>query len=83
MTETPHPSEPAATTTVRNEKTSTSQSETDYDEVKAVGCLDDGLEIVEIDPGAEKRVLRKLDCHIIPMAVVLYLVWYGALTDDG
>lgn len=56
-----------------NEKMSASE----YDDTKAVGSIDDAVdaELIEIDPAEEKRVVRKIDMNVVPMAVILYLVW--------
>lgn len=63
----------ATTTPTPNEKMSASE----YDDTKAVGSIDEAAEaeLIEIDPAEEKRVVRKIDRHVVPMAVILYLVW--------
>lgn len=33
-----------------------------------------GLEILEIDHDAEKKLVRKLDLHIVPVVMLLYLL---------
>ena len=35
---------------------------------------DDTIDAVEIDHDAEKKLVRKLDCHIIPIIMLLYLL---------
>lgn len=62
----------ARTTPTPNEKMST----TEYDDAKAVGSFDEAAEaeLIQIDPAEEKRVVRKIDCRVVPMAVILYLV---------
>ena len=37
-------------------------------------AVDDGSYVESIDPAAEKRLVRKLDRHIIPIIMLLYLL---------
>lgn len=63
----------AETTVTPNEKT----LGYDYDDAKVVGSIDGTAqdELIEIDPADERRVVRKIDMNVVPMAVILYLVW--------
>jgi hypothetical protein len=44
-----------------------------------------GVEDINIDPEAEKKLLRKIDWHLLPMIWVIYLLSYmvGYLPVEG
>lgn len=59
-----------------DEEHSTKQSHIDPMTVEGRESADVGVTGVYIDPGLEKKIVRKFDCYVLPQFVIIILLAY-------